>query len=163
VSLNLEIETLYLRYAPMVLRRCRTLLRDDSLSRDAMQDVFVRLMQNQDRLVDQALAGLLFRMATNVSLNLLRTQKRHPEDRDEELLQSIAHTEEPEKRSLARLTLDTLLGREPVSTRDMAVMHFVDGMTYQELAREFGMSVSGVRKRLRLEQERVAGIKEVAP
>ena len=31
----------------------------------------------------------------------------------------------------------------------MAVLHFVDGMTYQEVARETRLSVSGVRKRLR--------------
>ena len=31
----------------------------------------------------------------------------------------------------------------------MAVYHFLDGMTLEETARETGMSVSGVRKRLR--------------
>ena len=29
------------------------------------------------------------------------------------------------------------------------MLHFVDGMTFQEVARETRMSVSGVRKRLR--------------
>ena len=31
----------------------------------------------------------------------------------------------------------------------MAILHYVDGMTLQEVADEVGMSVSGVRKRLR--------------
>ena len=31
----------------------------------------------------------------------------------------------------------------------MAVMHHVDGMTLEQVARECGLSVSGVRKRLR--------------
>jgi RNA polymerase sigma-70 factor (ECF subfamily) len=31
----------------------------------------------------------------------------------------------------------------------MATLHFVDGLTLEEVAREVGMSVSGVRKRLR--------------
>ena len=31
----------------------------------------------------------------------------------------------------------------------MAVMHLLDGMTLEEVAAEFGLSVSGVRKRLR--------------
>ena len=30
----------------------------------------------------------------------------------------------------------------------MAVLYYVDGMTLEEVAREVGMSVSGVRKRL---------------
>jgi DNA-directed RNA polymerase specialized sigma24 family protein len=49
----------------------------------------------------------------------------------------------------APLLLDRLLGRHPESTRTMAVLHFVDGMTLEQVARECGMSVSGVRKRLR--------------
>jgi DNA-directed RNA polymerase specialized sigma24 family protein len=36
-----------------------------------------------------------------------------------------------------------------VSTRTIAVLHLVDGMTYEEVAREVGLAVSGVRKRLR--------------
>ena len=35
------------------------------------------------------------------------------------------------------------------STRSLAVMHLVDGMTLEEVARESRLSVSGVRKRLR--------------
>jgi RNA polymerase sigma-70 factor (ECF subfamily) len=31
----------------------------------------------------------------------------------------------------------------------MAVLHYVDGMTLEQVARECGLSVSGVRKRLR--------------
>ena len=31
----------------------------------------------------------------------------------------------------------------------MAVLHYVDGMTLEQVAHECGMSVSGVRKRLR--------------
>ena len=40
-------------------------------------------------------------------------------------------------------------GRGRESTRTMAILHYVDGMTLQEVADEVGMSVSGVRKRLR--------------
>ncbi len=45
----------------------------------------------------------------------------------------------------------------------MAVMHWVDGMTHEEVAREFGMSVSGVRKRLRQLQARIRQPEEVLP
>ncbi len=36
----------------------------------------------------------------------------------------------------------------------MAVLHYVDGMTLEEVASHVGMSVSGVRKRLRLLKQR---------
>ena len=40
-------------------------------------------------------------------------------------------------------------------------MLYVDGMTLEEVAAEVGLSVSGVRKRLRVLKERVRGL-EVA-
>ena len=67
----------------------------------------------------------------------------------------LANDEQLEERSLADHLLMQLFGREPASTRVMATMHYVDGMTYAEVAAEFSMSVSGVRKRLRTLRERL--------
>lgn len=153
-----DVEGTYLRYGPMVLRRCRALLRHDARAQDAMQDVFVGLLRHGERLDDHALAGLLLRMATNVCLNRLRTDRRHPEDRDDELLQRIAATDDgsqdgsSESRTVAQNLLAKLFrAGDPLaaSSRTIAVMHLVDGMTLEEVAREAGLSVSGVRKRLR--------------
>ena len=45
--------------------------------------------------------------------------------------------------------LDRIFQNERPSTRTMAVMHLLDGLTLEEVAAETGLSVSGVRKRLR--------------
>jgi RNA polymerase sigma-70 factor (ECF subfamily) len=42
----------------------------------------------------------------------------------------------------------------------MAVMHYVDGMTLAEVARETGYSVSGVRKRLRALRSTLEGMED---
>ena len=154
----IDVESYYRRYGPMVLRRCRHLLRNEDLAVDAMQDTFVQLVRYQDRLADDAPSRLLYRMATNVCLNRIRTRKRHPEDADDELLQRIASLEEPESRSVARNLLDRLFSREKTSTRTIAVLHLLDGMTLEETARQVGMSVSGVRKRLRPLRQKLAAI-----
>ena len=144
-----DVEVLSERYGPMVLRRCRTMLADDDRALDAMQETFVKLLVHQDRLDERAPASLLYRTATRVCLNRIRTRQRHPEDADEGLLQKIANADEPEGNTVARFVLGRLFGREVESTRTIAVLHYVDGMTLAEVAREVGMSVSGVRKRLR--------------
>ncbi len=145
----IDVEAYYRDLGPMVLRRCRRLLRDEEKAVDAMHDTFVNLLRADDRLVDRAPASLLLRIATRVCLNRLRTERRRPEDRDEEALLAIASAEEPGARSLARLVLGDLLGRQPESTRVMAVLHHVDGMTHEEVGREVGLSAAAVRKRLR--------------
>ncbi|MBF5045186.1 sigma-70 family RNA polymerase sigma factor [Aggregicoccus sp. 17bor-14] len=145
----IDVDATYRRYGPMVLRRCRFLLRDEEKAVDAMQDVFVQLLNHQEALEASAPSSLLHKMATNVCLNRLRTQRRKPEDAQDELVQEIAALEDLESRTGAAALLQRLFGGEQVSTRTIAVLHLLDGMTLEEVAREVGLSVSGVRKRLR--------------
>jgi RNA polymerase sigma-70 factor (ECF subfamily) len=145
-----DVAALYRGLGPLVLRRCRRLLRDEAKALDAMHDVFVEILKRKDSLHDAAPAALLLRVATHVCLNRLRSERRHPEDRDEAVLLAIAgDLGTSESRALARRLLDRLLGRSAESTRLMAVLHYVDRLTLEEVAAEVGLSVSGVRKRLR--------------
>ena len=133
----------------MVLRRCRKLLKNEETAVEAMQDTFVQVLRYKDRLDDEAPSSLLYRMATNVCLNKIRSSKRRPEHTGDDILSRIAGTDEPESRISARNLLGRLFSKERTSTRTIAALHLVDGMTLEEVAREVGMSVSGVRKRLR--------------
>ena len=155
----LDVEGHYLRYGPMVLRRCRALLRDPAKAEDAMQDVFVTLMRFEDRLSDEAPGALLLRVATNVCLNRMRGDRRRRDDVDvetDDLPARIAQADEPggdaESQTAARSIIAKLFRSDDplaASTRSLAFMHLVDGMTLAEVARESRLSVSGVRKRLR--------------
>jgi RNA polymerase sigma-70 factor, ECF subfamily len=156
--LAFDIESYYERFGPMVFRRCRSLLGTDAQAQDAMQDVFVAVLRQygrdgDTRFDDSAPAALLLRVATNLCLNRLRSQRIRAEDADDELLHRIASTahEVGEGRTLARDLLRKLFGvGNPLaaSSQTIAVMHYLDGMTLEEVARNVGMSVSGVRKRL---------------
>ena len=145
----LDVEALSRRYGPMVLRRCRQLLRDEDEAMDACQDVFVRLLDRRERLEARYPSSLLYRVATNVCLNRIRDRKRHPTTDDDAVLLSIASAERPGARQEAAVTLDRLFGRHPVSSRTIAVLHYLDGLTLEQVAEVVGLSVSGVRKRLR--------------
>jgi len=149
VSDELDVAALSLRYGSMVLRRCRRLLRDDDEALDACQDVFVRLIERRSRLDARYPSSLLYRIATNVCLNRIRDRGRRSEDQDEALLYAIACAGPPGGESEARMVLDWLFDRHPESSRTIAVLHYVDGLTLEQVATETGLSVSGVRKRLR--------------
>jgi RNA polymerase sigma-70 factor (ECF subfamily) len=144
----------------MVLRRCRRLLRDEELAVEVMHDVFLALHDRRLRLEDRGLSSLLFRMATHRSLNTLRGRARRPEQPDA-LLDRIACAPDVEERGLARLLLDRLFGQTEASTREMAVLHLVDGLTLAEVASSVGMSVSGVRLRLQMLRDQVPELSEV--
>lgn len=148
-AVAIDTETYYRTYGPMVLRRCRQILRNEDKALDAMHDVFVKLLRNRDNLTDAAPSSLLYRIATNVCLNKLRSESRRPETRDDQLLSRIAHAGDESAQTRARFVLGRLFKDQQESTRTIAVLHLYDGMTLEEVAREVGLSVSGVRKRLR--------------
>lgn len=149
VSDAVDVEALSRRYGAMVLRRCRRLLRDEDEALDACQDVFIRVIEHRHRLNDRYPSSLLYRMATNVCLNRIRDRARRPATPDEERLTAIAAAEAPGAVSEARLLLDWLFRRHPESSRTIATLHYVDGLTLEEVAHQTQLSVSGVRKRLR--------------
>ena len=158
----IDVEELYRRHGGMVYRRCKALLHDEERALEATQDVFVTLLRHQSRLTETASSSLLYRIATNTSLNIIRSRGRRPEDATA-LIAEIAHAPDTDAPSLARRLLDTIFAQEQPSTRTMAVLHLVDGLTLEEVAAETGMSVSGVRKRLRTLKGHVAALEGLSP
>jgi RNA polymerase sigma factor (sigma-70 family) len=149
----LDLEGLWDRYGALVLRRCRQLLRDEDEALDVCQDVFVQLLRRRDVLHIRFPSSLIYRVATNLCLNRIRDRRHWPDLVEDEQLVRIARLDDPESAIHARSLLARLFARHRESTRVIAVLHFVDGLTLEEVAREVGLSVSGVRKRLRALRE----------
>ena len=157
----INVEEFYRRYGPMVLRRCRSILGDEEAALDAMQDVFVQVLRREQELHDTAPSSLLYTIATNVCLNMRRRNKRRPESSVDTTMFQIAGTDNPERSVLTLHFLDRLFNEEQESTRAIAVYHYVDGHTLEETASMVGLSVSGVRKRLRMLRKRGLALREV--
>lgn len=156
----INVEEFYKKYGPMVLRRCRSLLRDEHRALDAMQETFIKLLRYKDKLDDSGPSSLLYRMATNICLNMIKSDSRKPETESDEILEYIASNENIEKKTWAKDLIEKIFHTEKASTREIAVMLYVDKMTLEQTAREVGLSVSGIRKRMRLLKERVQEIRE---
>lgn len=152
--MSIDIEALYRKYGPMVFRRCLGLLKDEELAADAMQDAFMQVLRRRNTLTSDYPSSLMYRIATNVSINALRRRKRARIAGNQDLMEEIASGEDIAEVSAARSVLDRIFGADDTdasktSTRTIAVLHYVDGLTLDETAEIAGMSVSGVRKRLR--------------
>jgi len=133
---------------------------------DAMQDVFVNFIQNNYQDSANAPSSLLYRMATNTCLNVIRSQQRRNTVIDnqsgDDILELIAGADNVEAKITANDVFERLFKRYPNSTKTIAVMYFHDGMTIDEIAQEINMSVSGVRKRLRALRETIKALREVS-
>jgi RNA polymerase sigma-70 factor (ECF subfamily) len=147
--MSLDVEALFRKYGSMVHRRCLHLLNDSSAAEDISQEVFVKLIEKQDTLTDEFPSSLLWNIATRLCLNRIRDRKHRGYGSTHDLLENIACLDEGYANLENQSVLNRLFGKHPESTRTIAVLHFVDGMTLEEVAIEVKMSVSGVRKRIR--------------
>jgi RNA polymerase sigma-70 factor (ECF subfamily) len=143
---NIDIEACYEKYAPMIHRRCVGILGNEEDALDAVQEVFIKLLRHNKRLHGQFLSSLLYTIATNTCLNLLRERKRRniTWDSPETLSQHDPEYEKVETNML----IETILRNESESTRAICYMYHRDDMTLEEIGGVTGLSVTGVRKRL---------------
>lgn len=125
------------------------MLGDEQQACEAMQDVFVQVLRRQDTMEDKGLGGLLYRTATNVCLNRLRSRARKPQSPASDMLHRVPAAERHASQAEARDLLATALADEPESSATIIALHLHDGLTLEQTARFVGMSVSGVRHRLR--------------
>lgn len=155
---RMAFSKLYEAYAPMVYRRCVFLIKDDAEAKDMVQNVFLRIYERMDTLDLSQPSSLLWNTATRLCLNRIRDKKRRGLDVDSsELLLTIACAEEDDGIE-ARGLLAKIFSKEQESTRTIATLHYVDGMTLEETAETVGLSVSGVRKRLRTLQAKIKNL-----
>ena len=146
---NSDFAEIYQKFAPMVLRRCRAILKDEDRALDAMQDVFLRIMESKCK-IKELCASLFYVTATRVCLNKIRSEKLRSGPDFEVISQIIADDFSDVERE--KIEAEIIL-EEIFSTRDskdalIATLHYVDGLTLEETAEQVGMSLSGVRKRL---------------
>lgn len=133
----------------MVVRRCKAILRNEEAAFDAAQDVFMQLLRKRSRLDARGPSSLLYTIATNTCLNILRAQRRRGGQHAELHEELLRDHESAEETVLAGHFLERLFAVEDDTTRLIAMYHYLDGFTLEETAALVGMSVSGIRKRLR--------------
>jgi len=148
-------------YFPLVFRRCRYMLRNNTYDpEDAAQDVFLNLLKYKETGKEiksiKNVEGLLWTIATNVCLNLLKTKKwKLGEDflfNGEEIYPASGDEYEQVDE---KLILQNILEDESEEVRSYFYMYYYDGMGYVEIAKTVGKSKSWVGKKLGAFREKV--------
>ncbi len=141
-----RIEELYLEYGAMVYRRCLAVLGEEEAAYDALQEVFLKLLDSDGALERmESPVSYLYSMATNFSLNAQRRERRRgrlPPEAMEEI------GDEREDGLAASLLLELLCSELGERTRAIAYYRYRDGMGLDEIAELAGLSRSAVRKHL---------------
>ena len=152
---KIDIAAWYEKYGPMVIRRCRNILKNEEEALDAAQDVFLNLLKAKINLHGLFPSSLLYTMATNNCLNRLRKRKQENNKEISQEIEAQFSIDEGFDRVEAGILLEAILKDESEKNRAILFMYHVDEMTLKEIGEISGLSIAGVRKRLESLKNRV--------
>lgn len=134
-------------------RQANTLLHDEAESKDAVHDVFVRLLASSRCPREETAETYLLTCVKNRCLNVIRdrqTQERaerlYQQEADADLMPTSAPSWLEEELKALDEGIEHL---EPSACRDVIVQHYRDGLTFREIAHRQGVSETTVYKHLR--------------
>ncbi len=152
-----EIRVLYERYASMVFRRCKLLLKSEDDAWDATQEVFLKLMRSLDKITKkESIYSWLLSASTNHCISLLR-KKRH------ELFDECRHykaegdTAPQDNRMLLLELFRHFIAPWDAKTRQVVIYTYIDGYKQDEIAKLTGMGESTIRRHLTRFRRAAAG------
>ena len=156
------VEQYCVEHGEMVRRSARYITGDDDHAEDVAQTVFVRLLHHEPfEGIRENPGGYLRRAAKRESISLLRARKRRnmrripkPKDAGPEFTD---HSTRPDLNYDVEARLEAALDQLEPEAAEMLIMHFRDGLSDAEIAKEFNMkrgTVSSIltRSRAKLEQ-----------
>ena len=144
-----EIERWHEQHAAVLVVFAASILGDRNKAEDAVQQVFLKLLQNPKPLTD--VRPYLFSAVRNVALNMLRS-----ESRTVALDESEAWFDDAGSRDvLAEKTLRTALWAMPEEQRAVVVMHIWGELTFAEIAQILKTNANTVASRYRYAIERL--------
>jgi RNA polymerase sigma factor (sigma-70 family) len=153
---QVSMEMLFKEHYASMYRMAFTLLRDSEESRDVVQSVFLKLMNNSQMLRESSVGSYLLMSVRNGCLNLIarrkldeRMQMLYP--REIEFSLAPATQQEERWKAISRY-ID-----EQLSPQTSRILHlcYDEEKSYKEVAAELGISVSAVNKHI------VQGLKEL--
>lgn len=150
-----EVAQAYRQYGFLVLRRCRRILRDQAAGEDALQEVFVRLMRYGHAFQRAESKVLwLYRVADRCCFDLLARRNTRAEaplgEAAEDLEPAGGGAQAIEDRDVVLRFLAHFDDR----LKKVAVLHYLDEMTQEEIAAATGWSRQTIFKKLAVLRQR---------
>jgi len=148
---NQQLERLFREHRTRLLRFLKIRLGSESDALDALQIVFIRLLQRSTSLHEENLTSLLYVCARNVAIDLFRQRRRFAMDTltDMEAAEVADHHPGPDAQAQDREQLElllTLVKELPTKCASAFVSYKLHELEYHDIAQQMGVTESMVRK-----------------
>lgn len=144
------------RYEAPFMRKAMSMLRNQEDSADVVQETFVKMYAAGGRFVavhGAKMSSWGYKILVNTCLSLIRKQKVRRSDSldaDPDMPDAIADESSllPFERLVSSDYVYTLVSRLPDLLQKTARKHFIDGLPYEDMAAEEGVSEGVIRTRI---------------
>jgi RNA polymerase sigma-70 factor (ECF subfamily) len=157
-AITREFEALYLKHHKYLIGLAYNIVRDKNLAKDVVQEVFVKLWRNKERLqFGDQIKHYLFKATSHTSLNYLRSQRKIYRIDDFERIKDIASPSGTETASFKELELRSrqAIDRLPPQCKVIFLLSRQEGLKYQEIADSLGLSVKTVENQMGIALEKL--------
>jgi len=144
-------ETIFKNYSKQLRRFIFFKTRDSDFTEDILQDTFVKLWENCDKVTYSKVNGYLFAVANNLFLNsvkhtkVVRTHQKKPTmDRTNESPEFLLI----EKEFLEKI--ENTIALLPDPQREVFLLNRIEKCKYKEISEMLGISIKAVEKRMHL-------------
>lgn len=132
-----DLERLYDEHAQALFAFLLNLTRNDADTRDALQEIFVKLARQPDLLRGvREERAFLIRLAHNLAIDAMRRRGTRDKTRDQfaaEITSPFAATDDPDEQSF-RAALARALGELPPDQRAVVHLKLWEGLTFEQIA-----------------------------
>lgn len=150
---NLNFDLLYRQFAPKVYMKCLSLLKDEALAKDAMQEIFIRAFLKSSQFRQEAkVSTWLYSITYNYCMDFLKKQQSKRSKMGDDFQEAVSIIEESEvdyqvmDRKIEEL--NTVLKELPSSDRKILLMKFQEEMSIKEMAQRKNKSEGAIKMKL---------------
>jgi RNA polymerase sigma-70 factor (ECF subfamily) len=150
---------LYRRYAGKVFGKCLTILRNEEAARDAMQDIFMKILLNLGAFGEKAqFSTWVYSITYNYCIDLVRKGKKDKVlfSEDIERAPDVAAEEVPDQYllELDAKQLKQVLDMLPPGDSAILLMKYQDDLSIKEIAELTGKTESAVKMKIKRAKEK---------
>jgi len=161
------LKELFDDYSTVVFNVALRMLQNKEDAEDVTQDVFIRVLKSFKELRGESQLSTWFRrVALNTSLNFQRNRKcdrwlsldfeSHESEDPREVPSTNTDPQDDLERNEIEVVVQNGINSLPKRERTALVLYYYEGLSYGEIAKVFGVSVSSVESRLRRAKQAVA-------
>ncbi len=145
--------TLYRRYAGKVFAKCISMLSDEALARDAVQDIFIKVFLNLSRFSEQSsFSTWLYSITYNFCIDIIRKKKKISLvlSDDIERIGDKPEAEVPDSvlLEMKHERLEKVLAQMHEGDRIILLMKYMDDMSIKDIADFFQKTESAIKMQI---------------